>query len=78
MNAREAKELADRASKNIVDTEVHDIFGSIRKAAAAGGNRVTITGKKISKKTADHLSVLGYSVEHYSDQREGDYYDIRW
>lgn len=78
MNARDARELSARFNDNPDTAQIHYVFGAIRKAASAGVNKLTITVKKMGEREARHLSTLGYSVNHVSDQRDGSFYEIRW
>ena len=77
MHANEAREISER---NIAGN-LKKVYAAIKAAAESEGRRVTLSSLVYGKHPDDivrELVAKGYTAAHHSDQRDGDYIDIRW
>lgn len=77
MNAKEAKSIAlsvnsDKAAKQIVEIDL------LIKQAVEKGEMSCNYYHHVIKPVYDHYKSLGYSINNYSSQKDGELFQISW
>ena len=77
MHANEAREISER---NIAGN-LKKVYAAIKSSAELEARHVTVSSPTYGKypdEIVKELVAKGYKASHHSDQRDGDYIDIRW
>ena len=76
-SAEEARKLSDSINNDNATKQLNTIFNLIKTGCNKGENDVIYNGSMM-KSVKKHLENLGYTLKHFSDQRDGTYSNISW
>ncbi len=85
MKASEARAITDKARSlegEVFKKITEEVLKLIKKHAERGDSQVTYScdglGSITNRIIQSHLQELGYEVKFTSDQRDGNFFTIRW
>ncbi len=86
LSANQARELSKTNLKNNLNTTLDNLYSAIKEIAentSIPNNRLMAYSLSLIKnvhanQVIDALKEDGYTVKYISDQRDGDYLEIRW